>query len=240
MDITKVTRPARKLLKLKYCGAVIVAAGSASRMGGIDKVMAPLQGEPMVLRTIRQFQDCDAIKEIVVVTREDLILPIMSLVQEMDKVKAVVAGGASRQESVHLGLNALSDKVKLAAIHDGARPLITWQVIDRVVRAAHTHGAAIPCIPVKDTIKVGKGGLVRETPDRATLFAAQTPQVFDFDLLRGALKKAELDGYAVTDDASAVEYMGMKVKIVEGDERNIKVTTPMDLKIAEMLLEEMQ
>ena len=162
------------------------------------------------------------------------------LCREMPKVKAVVAGGKSRQESVNLGLNALSDKVKLAAIQDGARPLITWQVIDRVVRAAHTHGAAIPSVPVKDTIKVGNGGLVQETPDRATLFAAQTPQVFDFDLLRGALKKAEQDGYAVTDDASAVEYLGMKVKIVEGDERNIKVTTPMDLKIAEMLLEEMQ
>ena len=240
MDITKITKPARKLLPLKTCGAVIVAAGNASRMGGIDKVMAPLKREPMIARTVRTFQDCDAISEIVIVTRPDLILPITELTREMPKVRAVVAGGKSRQESVNLGLNALSDKVKLAAIQDGARPLITWQVIDRVVRAAHTHGAAIPCIPVKDTIKVGKGGLVRETPDRATLFAAQTPQVFDFDLLRGALKKAELDEYAVTDDASAVEYMGMKVKIVEGDERNIKVTTPMDLKIAEMLLEEMQ
>ena len=240
MDITKITKPARKLLPLKTCGAVIVAAGNASRMGGIDKVMAPLKREPMIARTVRTFQDCDAISEIVIVTRPDLILPITELTREMPKVRAVVAGGKSRQESVNLGLNALSDKVKLAAIQDGARPLITWQVIDRVVRAAHTHGAAIPCIPVKDTIKVGKGGLVRETPDRATLFAAQTPQVFDFDLLRGALKKAELEEYAVTDDASAVEYMGMNVKIVEGDERNIKVTTPMDLKIAEMLLEEMQ
>ena len=240
MDFTKITKPARKLLPLKTCGAVIVAAGNASRMGGIDKVMAPLKGEPMIARTGRMFQTCDAILEIVIVTRPDLILPITELTREMPKVRAVVAGGKSRQESVNLGLNALSDKVKLAAIQDGARPLITWQVIDRVVRAAHTHGAAIPCIPVKDTIKVGKGGLVRETPDRATLLAAQTPQVFDFDLLRGALKKAELDEYAVTDDASAVEYMGMKVKIVEGDERKIKVTTPMDLKIAEMLLEEMQ
>ena len=239
MDITKITKPARKLLPLKTCGAVIVAAGNASRMGGIDKVMAELKGEPMIVRTVRTFQNCDVISEIVIVTRPDLILPITDLTREMPKVKAVVAGGASRQESVNLGLNALSEKVKLAAIQDGARPLITWQVIDRVVRAAHTHGAAIPCIPVKDTIKVGNGGVVQETPDRATLFAAQTPQVFDFDLLRGALKKAELDGYAVTDDASAVEYMGMKVKIVEGDERNIKVTTPMDLKIAEMLLEEM-
>ena len=240
MDITKITKPARKLLPLKTCGAVIVAAGNASRMGGIDKVMAELKGEPMIARTVRTFQDCDAISEIVIVTRPDLILPITDLTRSMPKVKAVVAGGKSRQESVNLGLNALSDKVKLAAIQDGARPLITWQVIDRVVRAAHTHGAAIPCVPVKDTIKIGNGGIVKETPDRATLFAAQTPQVFDFDLLRGALKKAELDDYAVTDDASAVEYMGMNVKIVEGDERNIKVTTPMDLKIAEMLLEEMQ
>ena len=239
MDITKITKPARKLLPLKTCGAVIVAAGNASRMGGIDKVMAELKGEPMIVRTVRTFQECDAISEIVIVTRPDLILPITHLTRSMPKVKAVVAGGKSRQESVNLGLNALSDKVKLAAIQDGARPLITWQVIDRVVRAAHTYGAAIPCVPVKDTIKVGNGGIVKETPDRANLFAAQTPQVFDFDLLRGALKKAELDGYAVTDDASAVEYMGMHVKIVEGDERNIKVTTPMDLKIAEMLLEEM-
>ena len=240
MDVTQITRPVRKLLPLKTCGAVIVAAGNASRMGGIDKVMAELKGEPMIVRTVRTFQNCDAVSEIVIVTRPDLILPITDLTWEMPKVKAVVAGGASRQESVNLGLNALSDKVKLAAIQDGARPLITWQVIDRVVRAAHTYGAAIPCVPVKDTIKVGSGGLVKETPDRANLFAAQTPQVFDFDLLRGALKKAEQDGYMVTDDASAVEYMGMKVKIVEGDERNIKVTTPMDLKIAEMLLEEMQ
>ena len=240
MDITKITRPARKLLPLKTCGAVIVAAGNASRMGGIDKVMAELKGEPMIARTVRTFQDCDAISEIVIVTRPDLILPITQLTRNMPKVKTVVAGGKSRQESVNLGLSALSDKVKLAAIQDGARPLITWQVIDRVVRAAHTYGAAIPCVPVKDTIKIGNGGVVQSTPVRATLFAAQTPQVFDFDLLRGALKKAELEDYAVTDDASAVEYLGMKVKIVEGDERNIKVTTPMDLKIAEMLLEELK
>ena len=240
MDITKITRPARKLLPLKACGAVIVAAGNASRMGGIDKVMAELKGEPMIVRTVRTFQECDAISEIVIVTRPDLIVPINGLCREMSKVKAVVAGGKSRQESVNLGLNALSDQVKLAAIQDGARPLITWQVIDRVVRAANSYGAALPCVSVKDTIKIGDGGVVKSTPDRATLFAAQTPQVFDFDLLRAALKKAEQDGFSVTDDASAVEYLGMKVKIVEGDERNIKVTTPMDLKIAEMLLEDMQ
>ena len=240
MDITKLTKPARKLLPLKTCGAVIVAAGTASRMGGIDKVMAPLGGAPMIAKTVGTFQNCDAVSEIVIVTREDLIVPITNLCKDMTKVTAVVAGGKSRQESVNLGLNALSGKIKLAAIHDGARPLITWQVIDRAIRAANSYGAAAPAIPVKDTIKVVEGRVVKSTPDRATLFAVQTPQVFDFDLLRGALKKAELEGAQVTDDCSAVERMGVAVKIVEGDERNIKVTTPMDLKIAEMLLEEME
>ena len=240
MDSTKVTRPVRKLLPLKRCGAVIVAAGTASRMGGIDKVMAPIQGEPMIAQTVRQFQNCEAISEIVIVTREDLIIPITNLCKDMDKVTAVVVGGSSRQESVNLGLNSLSKKVKLAAVHDGARPLITWQVIDRTVRAANTYGAAAPAIPVKDTIKVVEGYVVKNTPNRDTLRAIQTPQVFDFDMLRGALKKAEVDGAQVTDDCSAVERLGLTVKIVEGDERNIKVTTPMDLKIAELLLEEME
>ena len=242
MKMTDVTKPARKLLnvKLKRCGAVIVAAGSASRMGGIDKVMAPLGGEPMIARTVRAFQECDAVSEIVIVTREDLILEITRLTRDMPKVTAVVAGGKSRQESVHLGLNALSDKVKLAAIHDGARPFITWQLIDWVIRAANTYGAAAPAIPVKDTIKEVQGFIVKNTPDRASLRAVQTPQVFDFDLLRAALKKAAEDGAEVTDDCSAVERMGMSVKIVEGDERNIKITTPLDLKIGELLLEEMK
>ena len=239
MDITKVTRPVRKLLKLKYCGAVIVAAGNASRMEGIDKVMAPIGGEPMLVRTVRTFQNCDAIREIVVVTRSDLLVQVMGLCKNFDKVTAVIAGGKDRPESVTNGLNALSSRVKLAAIHDGARPLVTWQVIDRAVRAANTYGAAAPGIPVKDTVKVVTGGVVKSTPDRATLRAIQTPQVFDFDLLRGALKKAKDEGANITDDCSAVENTGFSVKIVEGDERNIKVTTPMDLKIAELLLEEL-
>lgn len=240
MDMEKLTKLGRKVLPLKRCGVVIVAAGSASRMGGIDKVMASLGGTPMVARTAAAFQNCDAIAEIVIVTRPDLIRPISALCAGMDKVRAVVAGGSSRQESVWLGLNALSEDIQLAAIHDGARPLVSNLVIDRTVRAANSYGAAAPAVPVKDTIKVVKGGLVEKTPDRATLQAVQTPQVFDFDLLRGALKQAEEEKATVTDDCSAVERLGMKVKIVEGDERNLKVTTPMDLKIAEMLLEEMQ
>ena len=238
MKFAKLTRIGRKVIPLRYCGAVIVAAGTASRMGGIDKVMAKLKGEPMIVHTVRAFQECDAIREIVIVTRPDLLQEIMSLCRQFEKVRAVVAGGSDRPASVRNGLNALSPHVKLAAIQDGARPLVTWQLIDRVVRAANTYGAAAPGIPVKDTVKIVQGGIVAETPDRSRLQAIQTPQVFQFDLLRGALKKAWEDGAEITDDCSAVERLGMSVKIVEGDERNMKVTTPIDLKIAEALMEE--
>ena len=165
MDISKVTGTMRKVLPLKYCGAVIVAAGTASRMGGIDKVMAPLENEPMIVRTVRTFQNCDAIKEIIIVTRADLIPKISSICGKFEKVKAVVVGGKDRAESVRNGLGMLSNKVKLVAVQDGARPLITDAVIDRTVRAAHTYGAAAPAIPVKDTIKVVEGGIVATTPD---------------------------------------------------------------------------
>ena len=238
MSGKKVSAVLRTILPLKYCGAVIVAAGSASRMGGIDKVMAPLCGEPMICHTVRAFQKAPAIREIVIVTRGDLIEPITELCKPFDKVKMVTEGGSSRQESVEKGLDALSKKVQLAAIQDGARPLITGEVIERTVRAAHTYGAAAPGIPVKDTIKVVTGGIITDTPDRSTLQAVQTPQVFDYDLLRAALQKARNENAQLTDDCSAVERMKMSVKMVEGDEHNIKVTTPMDLKIAQMLLEE--
>lgn len=240
MGIEKLTNGIRKMLPLKKCGAVIVAAGSASRMGGIDKVMAPIGGEPMIVHTVRAFQNCDAIRQIVVVTRQDLIVPVSDLCHQFDKVQCVMVGGNTRPESVEIGLNAMSADMKLVAVQDGARPLVTAAVIDRTVRAAHTYGAAAPAVPVKDTVKVVKGGVVESTPDRSTLQAVQTPQVFDADLLRGALTKAKADKAQITDDCSAVELMGMSVKIVEGDERNIKVTTPMDLKIAEILWEEMQ
>lgn len=238
MTLKDAANRARKVLPTQYCGAVIVAAGSASRMGGIDKVMAPLGGEPMILRTVRAFEDCETVKEIVIVTREDLMGPIAELCSGFTKIRSVVQGGSSRQESVKLGLLALSKEVRLAAVHDGARPLVSGELIDKVIRAAHSYGAAAPAIPVKDTIKVFEGGFIAATPDRSTLRAVQTPQVMDRDLLLGALEKAEQEGTALTDDCSAVEHIGMRVRLVEGEERNLKVTTPLDLKIAELLLEE--
>lgn len=237
MEMKTFSKVLRKILPLQGCGAVIVAAGSASRMGGIDKVMATLGGEPMILRTVRAFQQSDVIRKIVIVTREDLVERIKELCADCSKVCNVVVGGKDRQASVQAGLNALPGQLGLVAVHDGARPLVSAQVIERAVRAANTYSAAAPGIPVKDTIKVVSGGIVEQTPDRSTLWAIQTPQVFDAALLKGALRKAELEGAQVTDDCSAVERMGMSVKIVEGDEKNIKITTPIDLLIAERILE---
>ncbi|HIT33566.1 MAG TPA: 2-C-methyl-D-erythritol 4-phosphate cytidylyltransferase [Candidatus Faecousia intestinigallinarum] len=238
MKLTDVSRALRRLRWKKRCSAVIVAAGTASRMQGIDKIMEPLGGIPVILRTVQAFQNCQEIQKIVIVTREALILPISELCRDCDKVQAVVAGGASRQESVERGLAALKGQAELVAIQDGARPLVTPALIARVVFAAQRYGAAIPAIPVKDTIKIAKNTLVTATPDRKKLQAVQTPQVFDYDLLRGALAQAKKDHAVVTDDASAVERLGMAVKIVEGAEENIKITTPLDLEIAQRYLEE--
>lgn len=236
----KLSDLARKNIPCKSCGAVIVAAGSARRMAGVDKIMADLHGEPLILHTVRAFEETAVIGEIVIVTRPDLIAPIGDLCRKagLQKVKTVLAGGDSRQESVMLGLSSLSPNMKLAAIQDGARPMVTPQLIDRVVRAANTYGAAAPGVPVKDTIKEVNGGIVKGTPNRSTLFAAQTPQVFDFDLIRGAIEKAEKDEASITDDCSAVERLGMSVRLVEGDERNFKVTTQQDLLLARVLMEE--
>lgn len=235
---SKLTRMMRKILKVGRCGAVIVAAGSATRMGGVDKVMADLGGEPLFLSSVRTFERCPLVSEIVLVTRPELILPIneICLAAGLKKVTAVLAGGDTRQASVMRGLSCLSKRVKLAAIHDAARPLLSPEVLDRTIRAGHSYSAAAPALPVKDTIKVASGGMVQSTPDRKALFAVQTPQVFDFDLIRGALDKAAADKVPLTDDCSAVERLGMSVKLVEGDEANFKVTTQTDLLLARCLV----
>ena len=224
----------------KYCGAVIVAAGSASRMEGIDKALALLGGEPVIVQTVKAFQNCPAIEEIVIVTRQDLLERIADLAAPYVKVKAVVVGGADRVQSVLCGLQALSEKVELAAIHDGARPLVMPDLITKTVSAADFHGAAAPAIPVKDTIKRVQNHCVYGTPDRSSLRAVQTPQVFCLPDLLTALTQAIKDGASITDDCSALERMGIPVYLVDGQESNMKITTPMDLKVAQMLWEERQ
>lgn len=224
---------------LPFCTAVIVAAGSASRMQGVDKIMADLKGEPVVCHSIRAFQCCDAVQAIVVVTRGDLTAPMKALCRErgFNKVCAVTEGGATRTASVMKGLDCAPKGTTLAAIHDGARPLVPPEVVQRTIETAARTGAAAPAIPVKDTIKIAECGVIRETPRRDTLFAVQTPQVFDFDLLRGALQRALDTGTAITDDCAAVEALGMKVHLTDGSEENIKITTPMDLLLAQAIME---
>ena len=225
--------------KVPYTAAVVVAAGSASRMGGIDKVLAPLGLEPVIVHAVRPFQMSSCIHEIVVVTREDLLVEVSRVLHAaaFDKVKAVVVGGGTRADSVMIGLDSVSKKVKYAAVHDGARPFVTADIIDHTVRAAVTSGAAAPAVPVKDTIKKAEGGIVTETPDRSVLYAVQTPQVFDFDLLRGALVKAKADKIELTDDCAAVEHLGMSVRLTHGSEENIKITTPLDLMLGQIILD---
>ena len=220
----------------KTCAAVIVAAGSATRMQGIDKMLVPLAGVPVVLRSVRALAASDCIDSLVIVTRTECMETLRTLCAEVSKPVTVVAGGASRPESVLAGLAALPEGTELAAIHDGARPLVTQAVIAEAVEAAGRCGAAAPAVPVHDTIKQAENGLVRATPERKTLFAVQTPQVFDVKLLKTVLRAAMERGIALTDDCSAVEAAGKPVVLTQGCEENLKITTPVDLTLAGAIL----
>lgn len=165
---------------------------------------------------------------------------VASLCQDfrLDKVSKVIRGGENRTQSARLGTLEARQDTPLIAIHDGARPFASAQVIEDAIAQAAQTGAAAPAVPVKDTIKIAENGLVTQTPDRASLYAVQTPQVFDASLIRAALQKALDDGEELTDDCAAVERLGMKVVLTQGDERNLKLTTPMDLAIGELLVSE--
>ena len=221
------------------CSAIIVAAGSSTRMG-LDKLMAEIGGIPAVVRTLTAFQQTPCISEIVVVTRSELVAELAGLCKEFDltKVTKVVRGGENRTQSARIGTLEVSRDAALIAIHDGARPFVTVQVIEDAVVQASKNGGAAPAVPVKDTIKAARDGIVEQTLDRSCLYAVQTPQVFDAALIRAALQKLLDDGMELTDDCAAVERLGMKVVLTPGDERNIKLTTPTDLLLGEILVEE--
>ena len=220
------------------CSAVVVAAGSSTRMG-TNKLMLTLGGIPVIVRTLKAVEAAPSVDEIILVTREDMMVPLSQLCQEfaLTKVTKVIRGGKTRTESVRLGTLEASGDAQVIAIHDGARPLVTTEVIENAIAQALESGAAAPAVPVKDTIKVAQKGVVESTPDRASLFAVQTPQVFEASLIRAALQKALDDGAKLTDDCSAVERLGMKVVLTEGNVRNLKLTTPEDILTAEALLE---
>ena len=171
------------------------------------------------------------------VTREDLIVPIGQLCRDagLSKVRKVIVGGATRTHSVLAGLGELPSGAELVAIHDGARPLVSQEVLETVIFRAAECGAAAPAVPVKDTIKRARDSLVEATLERSELFAVQTPQVFQVDLIKAALVKALEDGAALTDDCGAVERLGIGVSLTQGDYCNLKINTPEDLAVAEAL-----
>jgi len=235
MDILK---RVKKRKRESVCAAVIAAAGSAERFGS-DKLTAPLGGESVLLRTLRAFEQCDAVREIVLVVRADRLEELGALVDAagLKKVKKLVAGGATRTDSVLAGVSEASRDLPLVAIHDGARPLVTGELIAAAVAEAARSGAAVPVIPVTDTLKTAADGALTGSVDREGTFRVQTPQVFDRDLILAALVNAREKGLALTDDASAVQALGGRVTTVPGSEENLKITTPADLLMARAILE---
>ncbi len=231
----KTGKPAKAGPKVRV-SAVILAGGSSKRMGGEDKLAALLDGRTVLAWSLRAFQACDFIQEIIVVTREEGKRNAFLSCEGCDKVARVVNGGANRTASAYQGVMAADPEAEIILIHDGARPLVTEKVIRAAAEGARKYGAALPVVPVTDTIKIARDGFVDSTPERSTLFAAQTPQAFRGDLIKAALTDAVEKGLELTDDCAAVERLGMRVRLVEGDGDNRKITTPPDLLAAEALL----
>ena len=222
------------------CSAVILAAGSSERMG-TDKAMMDLGGMPVLARTLLAFQDCPLVDDIIVVTRMEMVMEIAGLCKKygIGKASQVITGGATRAESALAGVSAVRCSARLIAIHDGARPLVTKELIQRTVYAARDSMAAVPVIQSTDTLKaVDDKGFVTGTVDRAHTVRVQTPQIFDADLIKGALTKAADSGAVITDDCSAIERLGVRVATVEGEMNNIKLTTPGDMLFATAVLKD--
>ncbi len=243
MKLAKLARAAEALRESMpecYTAAVILAAGSSSRMGGgISKQLREINGIPVLAHTLLAYQKCPLIREIVVVARaEDLDeIYAMHLQYGISKMTGLVVGGSTRQESAKRGVERLGAHVKYVAVADGARCLVTPKQIAKVAMTAYSHKAAAAGHKVQDTLKrASVTGAVCETVDRTDLWQIQTPQIFHTSLYHAALAKAEADGVAVTDDAGLIEHLGYRVHLVECGAANMKITTPEDLPLAEAIL----
>ena len=205
-----------------FCSVVVVAAGNSVRMGR-DKLFLPLEGVPVLARTLTALNNCNAVDEIIVVTQEEKLDAVgaMRSAYSLEKLKKIVIGGATRTESALSGVSEADRKAKIICIHDGVRPFVTDEIIEDVVHYAVLYQAAAPAIP--------------ETVDRNQLRTVQTPQAFDADIIKAALTKAVTEGRSYTDDCAAVEALGVKTYLSRGSEDNIKITTPPDLYLAEAI-----
>jgi 2-C-methyl-D-erythritol 4-phosphate cytidylyltransferase len=215
--------------------AIILGAGNGTRMKTEkSKLLLDIMGSTVIERSVNAFLEISDIDDVIVTVREEDIEKFSNILTD-DRVTFVI-GGSTRQESVKLAVETI-DEAELIIIHDGARPLINTQDIENTIRAAKEYNAATVGVPVKDTIKIiDDDKFVVQTPDRSKLFAVQTPQIFNFDLYKEAINKAEKDGKDFTDDCQLIEYAGGKVKMVEGSYDNIKITTPDDIALAENIL----
>ena len=218
--------------------AVIVAAGASTRMGGIPKLFLPLAGKEAVVHTLMAFESAPSVSRVYVVCRAEDMQRLDSLRVEycLNKICGLIGGGATRQQSVQNGVGQIGKDITHIAIHDGARPLITPELIDQTVENAYRYGASAPGVPVKDTIKVVADGFTKETPDRDSLVAIQTPQVFAKELYMQALLAAQKSGRDYTDDCKLIEALGAHVFVTPGTYENLKLTTPEDIALAESLL----
>ncbi len=224
--------------------AIVVAAGKGKRAGGsVPKQFRPLLRKPVVAWALEAFEK-SSIDEVILVVLAGWTKRVKAEIVErygLGKVRSVVVGGRTRQESVIRGFRRIKDADCIVCIHDGARPFVSPDLIDRSVEAAMRFGASVVASPVKDTVKVTTDdGFVRWTPDRSYLWSAQTPQCFRGDIFRAAVEKAEREGILATDDSSLVERLGERIAIVPGTEENIKITTEFDFTIAKAIAKEVR
>ena len=239
MDYKKFLNKFRQNTKTPHCVAVILAAGSSSRMG-TDKTMIELGGIPVVIRSLMAFEKHELVDEIILVTREEMLQQDADLCNgyELKKLKAIIKGGYTRAESSLAGVSAVGGKAEYIAIHDAARPFVTEHVITDTLYAARDYHAAVPVIPSVDTLREISDGFISRDLDRDSVIRIQTPQIFDADLIKGALTYCVSKKIPITDDTSAIRCMGIKTRAVNGDANNIKLTTPEDLLVAEAILKQ--
>ena len=219
--------------------AVVPAGGTGTRMGGtVPKQFLELDGKPILYYTLKTLQDCGIISELILVVPEkEYDNACTDWLGKPEIVTKVVVGGEKRQDSVYNGFCELSPQTEIVLVHDGVRPFLSHQMIRESVDAAREYGAAITAIPVNDTIKkVDDSGLVSKTVDREGLWRVQTPQVFRYELLEEAFKKANCEKFYGTDEGTLIEHLGKPVKVVEGSEQNIKITRPEDLRLSEIFI----
>ena len=216
---------------------ILVCAGNASRMGGVNKILMPLNSSTVIGVCLSKFQECPDVAEIIIVTKQENFQPIQEIAENLNitKLSHITEGGDTRQKSVMQGLKLVSKTSTYIAVHDGARPLVKTEHISKVIQDARVFGGATLGVPVKDTIKTVDDGLITDTPPRASLWITQTPQVFKKRLYFEAVDFALEHNLDFTDDCQLVEAVGGKICMTKGDYTNIKITTPEDIQIAEVL-----